>query len=174
MFSLLVPNSVAANFFSITSCDLLEYDVLSSEGGTLGLFKYGHNNMEECSSFSEGAEDETFFPARVGALTALGLGCLLMGLNAVHYFFREIPYKDTVFYALGACIQISLSLIYTIWRNELCDTYGCKMGKGASWNGLAHVMYLAATVISLFIGEPVHNKDAAYSSGRRRKQLELR
>eukprot|EP00934_Nitzschia_sp_Nitz4_P006714 Nitzschia sp. Nitz4//scaffold28_size193895//27190//27835//NITZ4_001628-RA/size193895-augustus-gene-0.301-mRNA-1//-1//CDS//3329545871//6704//frame0 len=152
---------VLANYFAAISCDLLEYDVPSDVGGTLGLFRYGvqGDNYDECFRFGDDTqEDSTFGPARIGVMLSMCLGLLLFGLNVVHYGYFAIPHKETLFYVLGGCIQLSLGLIYTMWKNELCETYGCRMGAGSSWNGLAHVMYLGATVVNLFIGEPQYNK----------------
>jgi hypothetical protein len=145
----------------LLSCDLVEYDVPSGTGGTLGLFLYElkDGSSEGCLPFTEEtAEDSTFGPARTGAIAAFTLALCLLALNTIHYSFVTIPQKDVVFYVIGAVMQLSLALVQLLWTNELCDTYGCRMGDGSSWTGLAHIMYLAATCISLFIDEPQHSR----------------
>jgi len=148
-----------ANFLGLVSCDLLKYDIPGGVGGTVGLFRYGLNDSNECLAFTEEtAEDSTFGPARAGAIAAFTLAICLLALNFIHYSVWAIPQKDVLFYTIGACMQLCLALVQLLWRNELCDTYGCYMGDGSSWTGLAHIMYMAATCISLFIEEPQHGK----------------
>jgi hypothetical protein len=144
----------------ILSCDLVEYNVPSGTGGSLGLFLYElKDSSEGCLPFTEEtAEDSTFGPARAGAIAAFTLALCLLALNSIHYSCYTIPQKDVVFYVIGGSMQLSLALVQLLWRNELCETYGCRMGAGGSWNGLAHIMYLAATCISLFIEGPQHNR----------------
>lgn len=152
-----------ANFVGMMSCDLIEYKVPSSPGGTIGLFGFGlddHNDdgSGACLPFTDETEESVFRPARVGALVSLSLALCLLGLNLVHYSFLAIPQKDVVFYVLGALQQLSLALVQVMFWNELCQTFQCTMGEGGSWVGLAHIMYLASTCINLFIETPKHEK----------------
>lgn len=127
------------------------------------------DSSEGCLPFTaETAEDSTFGPARAGAISAFTLALCLLALNVVHYSAYAIPQKDTVFYIIGATMQLSLALVQLLWRNELCETYGCRMGDGSSWTGVAHIMYLAATCISLFIDEPQHNRTKISASLKQR------
>ena len=150
--------AAVANFFGIVSCDFVEYDVPSGTGGSLGLFLYKLKDASEGSRpFTEStAEEYSFGPARTGAIAAFTISLCLLALNAIHYSRWAIPKKDVVFYVLGVIMQLSLALVQLMWTNELCETYGCRMGSGGSWTGVAHIMYLAATCISLFIDEPQH------------------
>ena len=154
-----------ANFVGMLSCDLLEYTPPSSGGGTIGLFGFrldNHNgsSSSSCVPFSEYAEDDgTFRPARIGTLMALTLAIVLLCLNLVHYSFCTILHKEVLFCTIGALQQLSLALIRVLSWNSLCETYGCTLGEGNSWIGLAHVMYLASMCINVFIGEPNHVKE---------------
>lgn len=122
-------------------------------GGTIGLFGFQFDEGNGgCQPFTEYAEtDGTFPPARLGVLMAFALGFLLVCLNMIHYSLYSIPYKSIWFSLLGALQQVSLGLLQIIWSNDLCDTFGCTMGLGYSWIGLAHVLYVAAFVMNLFI-----------------------
>ena len=150
-----------ANFVGMVSCDLLEYYPPSAVGGTIGLFGFRLENHDgACLPFSEFAEaDGTFRPARIGTLMALALAIGLLCLNMVHYSLWKIPHKEVLFCTIGAFQQLSLALMQVLPWNSLCETYGCSLGNGNSWIGLAHIMYLASTCINLFIGEPEYVKE---------------
>ncbi len=142
----------------MTKCNLLEYDVPFGVGGSIGLFRFGLSSQTGCLAFTEEtAEDATFGPARTGAIISFILALCLLALNVVHYFVYALPQKDVVFYAIGGGVQLSLALVQLLWKNELCETYGCYKGDGSSWICLAHIMYLAATCVSLFIDTPPHS-----------------
>lgn len=140
---------VIANAKVLSSCSLLKYD-----GGSIGLFYYGLESEEECFTYDE-MEDDTMKTARMGSTVALGLGVFFFSLSLCHTFFRRLPFEDVIFAVFGSGIQLFLSLVYVAWKNELCDTFGCIMGEGASWNGLAHFMYLVSLIISLSLSDPV-------------------
>jgi hypothetical protein len=126
----------------------LEYD-----GGSIGLFYYGVDSEEECFTYNE-MEDDTMKTARMGSTLALGFGVIFFILNLIHNFYQRLPFEDVIFALVGSTIQLCLSLVYLSWKNELCETFGCTMGDGASWNGLAHCMYLASLIISLGLSDP--------------------
>jgi hypothetical protein len=149
-----------ANFLGMMSCDLLEYSTPSGADGTIGLFGFRLDHHHgECLPYSQYAEaDDTFRPARVGAMMALTLAVGLLCLNIIHYSFYAIPQKEIVFYIIGALQQLSLALTQVLLWNGLCETYGCTMAQGNSWIGLAHIMYLGSTCINLFIDTPDHIK----------------
>jgi hypothetical protein len=145
----------------LTGCDILEYDVPYGIGGSIGLygFQLNDNGGEGgCLPFMEASlENGAFGPARVGANISFFMALSLLALNAIHYTTAfVIPQKDVVFYVLGALQQVSLAMVQLLWRNELCETYGCQRSEGSFWMSVAHVMYLAATCINLFIQSPQH------------------
>jgi hypothetical protein len=149
---------VISNILVISSCELLEYD-----GGSIGLYYYGVASEEECFSY-DGMEDDTMKTARMGSMLALGFGVAFFALNLIHHFFQRLPFEDVLFAVVGSCVQLCLSLVYLAWKNEVCETFGCGMGDGASWNGLAHFMYLVSLIISLGLSDP-YIEQALKSSG---------
>ena len=121
------------------------------------MYRFQLNDGEGCLPFTVASlEEGAFGPARVGANISFIMALALLTLNAIHYTAYAIPQKDVVFYTLGALQQISLALMQLLWRNELCETYGCQRSEGSFWIGVAHIMYLAATCINLFIQSPEH------------------
>jgi hypothetical protein len=159
---------VISNLFVISSCELLKY-----EGGSLGLFKYSVDDIDGCIDFTDDVEDEAVKTARLCAVAALGLGSFMLLTSVIHNFFVQVPFNDILVSLLGAATQLFLTLIYTLQKNDLCETFGCSWGNAMSWTGLAHVMYLSGLVGALCPRLPFQKRAEDISRRSRKSQLDM-
>ena len=116
------------------------------QGGSLGLYKYRVEEAEKCEIYSGEAEDSQIQSTRATAILALvfGFGFVIVGaFRQRGYRFNMSKQAMDVF---AAAIQMYMSLVYLVWRNELCQTYGCVWGQGGIYCVTAQLCYLMATV----------------------------
>jgi hypothetical protein len=118
---------------------------LKFNGGSLGLFKYKVDGTEDCVDYVQEVDDVAIQSARMGAVLALVLSCSLVTIGVIKQF-TNFPCSEFLIHSLGAAIQICTSLMYMTWKNELCTTFGCEWGAGASYIVVAQGLYLASSV----------------------------
>jgi hypothetical protein len=132
--------TVIFNLLAATNCEVLKFN-----GGTLGLFKYKMDGTEDCVDYEKDVDDVAIESARMGALSSLLFSCLLVIIGVIKQF-TNFPCSEFLIHSLGAAIQTCTCLMYMTWRNDLCTTFGCEWGAGASYIIVAHGLYLASSV----------------------------
>ena len=152
--------AVILNILVIQSCELVEY-----HGGTLGLFKYGiteaghsgahsHNgNKVGCAEYSGDVEDVAIKYAQMWSFLAVGFGIallLLMGLLQQKVYTFPFCSDLILLNVVGIGVQLSMAHVYIVWKNDVCETYGCDWGRGSFYNVGAQIMYLFASSIAFY------------------------
>jgi hypothetical protein len=132
--------TVIFNLLAATNCEVLKFN-----GGSLGLFKYKVDGTEDCVDYEREVHDVAVEAARMGAVLSLLLSCSLVTIGVVKQY-TNFPCSEFLIHSLGAAIQICTSLMYLTWKNELCTTFGCEWGAGASYIIVAQGLYLASSV----------------------------
>jgi hypothetical protein len=118
---------------------------LKFNGGSLGLFKYNVDGTEDCMDYEKKVDDVAIESARMGAVLALLFSCSLVTIGVIKQF-TNFPCTEFFIHSLGAAIQICISLMHMTWKNELCTSFGCEWGAGASYIIVAQGLYLASSV----------------------------
>jgi hypothetical protein len=109
------------------------------------LFRYKVDGTEDCADYENEVDDVAVESARMGAVLSLLLSCSLVTIGFIKQFIN-FPCSEFLIHYLGAAIQICTSLMYMTWKSELCTTFGCKWGAGASYIIVAQGVYLASSV----------------------------
>jgi len=151
--------AVMTNMIVMTSCDLLQYDE-----GSLGVMNYIDEKTGECSPFLA-LEDQSLKAAGTASLTAFAVGISLLALIVINNFFWPVPYNTTLISLCGVGVQLCLLMVYTAMNNSICELEGCSWGSATVWLIITQLVYLTASVGSLYTDETVTLKQ--YSGFRR-------
>ena len=143
-------SEVILNILVIQSCELVEF-----HGGSLGLFKYGvsENGKIGCAGYSGDVEDAAIKYAQMWSVLAVGFGLSLMILmGLLHQRIYSFPFCSDLILLniISIGVQLSMAHVYIVWKNDVCETYGCEWGRGSVYNAGAQLMYLVASSIAVY------------------------
>lgn len=75
-------------------------------------------------------------------------------------FFKQclcpLPCSQILLDLSGIAVQISLALVWPVWRTSFCSTFGCQWGRGATALLVSQVFYLVASVFTRCMRDPRH------------------
>lgn len=142
--------TVTTNFLLIYSCEFFE---LGRSEGTIGLFFVDPPSMDTGGSCIEinadefqamNIDDKAWVTARVCACMGLVFGFILSVLVLFKQCLFPLPCTQLLVDLSSMTIQVSLALVYFMWKSNACDLYQCNYGQGGTYLILTQIFWLAA------------------------------
>ena len=96
--------------------------------------------------------------ARVCSMMGLILGCILTFFGFFKQCLCPLPCSQIIMDISGVALQISLALVWPMIRSDVCQTYGCRWGGGATALLLAMIFFFAASIFSRCMREPRYER----------------
>ena len=97
-------------------------------------------------------EDPALQGSRTAATAAVALGTALLALYGtyMHQVGDAVTKSNRftlfvlqhLFEVCAVALQLSLLLVYIVWNNSMCETYGCTWGWGSTWLLLSQASFL--------------------------------
>lgn len=113
---------VCFNAAIVGSCDLLEVN----RKGKFGPWREAISDPGECQGWNKDDTDTDWIinMARACSMMALIFGCLLLSFGFFKQYFCPLPFSQPVMDLSATGVQISLALIWPVWRSDICNEYG--------------------------------------------------
>lgn len=92
--------------------------------------------------------------ARVCSVMALVFGLLLVFFGFFKQCLCKLPCSQLIMDISGTGVQISLALVWPVWRSEPCKTFGCQWGEAATFLLISQICYLGASIFSRCMRDP--------------------
>lgn len=108
--------------------------------------------------------------ARVCSMMAFILGCILTTFAFFKQCLCPLPCSQIIMDISGLMLQISLALVWPMIRSQVCETYGCSWGNGATALLLAQIFFFAASIFSRCMREPRYERRKERQNERKEAQ----
>ena len=96
--------------------------------------------------------------ARVCSMMALILGCIFTFFGFFKQCLCPLPCSQIIMDISGVGVQISLALVWPMIRSNVCKTFGCRWGGGATALLLTQIFFFAASIFSRCMREPRYER----------------
>ncbi|KAL7497875.1 hypothetical protein ACHAWT_009118 [Skeletonema menzelii] len=145
---------IASNAAVVGSCDMLDL-----QNGSIGPWRADIDGSG-CVLWDKTNEatDWILNMARVCSMMGFILGCILAFFGFFKQCLCPLPCSQIIMDISGIGLQISLALVWPMIRSQVCKTFGCRWGGGATALLLAQIFFFAASILSRCMREPRYER----------------